>query len=133
MTSRRPASFSLRFVGLALLVSSLALMAACNNLTGYDNRVCTADARAGINVTVVDDATGAAIGNASGVARDGAYIEQLQAFNGNIFGAFEREGTYEVSVTAPGYQTWLRENVIVRADECHVIPVRLTARLVRAS
>jgi hypothetical protein len=81
----------------------------------------------------VDDATGAAIESPTGLARDGPFVEQLQSFGGQLSGAFEREGTYDVWVTAPGYQTWLRENVTVGADECHVIPVRLTARLVRAS
>jgi len=132
MTTRRPAS-SFRSASSSFLAASLLLVAACSNLTGYDKRVCTAEARAGINVTVVDDATGAAITSASGVVREGTFVEQLQSFGGQLSGAYEREGTYDVSVTAPGYQTWLRENVTVGADECHVIPVLLTARLVRAS
>ena len=118
---------------MAFLAVLLGIVAACNNVTGGGDRACTLEARAGINVTVVDDATGAGIGNPSGTAREGAFVEQLQGFNGQLAGAFEREGTYDVWVTAPGYQTWLRENVTVAADECHVIPVRLTARLVRAS
>jgi len=133
MMARRPPVFSLRSAVLALLAGSLSLAAACNNVTNGGDRACTLEARAGINVTVVDDATGAAITNGSGVAREGTFVEQLQSFGGQLGGAYEREGTYDVSVTAPGYQTWLREDVTVGADECHVIPVRLTARLVRAS
>ncbi|MEO5580406.1 MAG: PEGA domain-containing protein [Gemmatimonadaceae bacterium] len=43
--------------------------------------------------------------------------------------AYERAGTYTVTVTKPGYREWRRTGVQVGRDECHVITVPLTARL----
>ena len=110
-------------VGIAAL---LALsVAACK---GTSAPVCTLEARAGINLTVVDQA-GQPVTNAVAQAREGDYVEILQRTGpGILFGVFERKGDYDVSVTAPGFKEW-REDVEVEADECHVIPVRLTVRL----
>lgn len=110
----------------------LLALTACNGTTAP--RACTLEARAGINLTVVDSTTGQPISNASATAREGAFQETLQPSPSHeLFGLFERKGTYDVVVSAPDYQTWRAENVIVDADECHVIPVRLTARLAPAS
>jgi hypothetical protein len=109
----------------ALLVTVSAL--ACN---GTSAPVCTLEARAGINLTVVDDA-GQPVTNAIAQAREGSYVETLQSTGpGILFGVFEREGDYDVTVTAPGFKEWNRD-IEVDADECHVIPVRLTVELER--
>jgi hypothetical protein len=114
----------------ALVAALVAGAFATNCLNGESPMACTLEARAGINVAVVDAATGAAITNATVVAREGAFTETLTSFQaGEHFGVFEREGTYEVTNSAPGRQTWRADRVVVGADECHVIPVRLTARL----
>lgn len=118
MMTRRPAILALVIVALA-----------CNNTQAP---MCTLEARAGINVSVIDAATGAAVPNATGTVRDGAYTESLQSFQpGSLFGAFEREGIYDVTVSAPGYAAWQTEDIVVEADECHVIPVQIIARLSR--
>ncbi|MEO7083510.1 MAG: hypothetical protein ABI442_08170 [Gemmatimonadaceae bacterium] len=93
---------------------------------------CTANALAGIAVTTVDSATGSTL-TATGtvVFQDAPYFEKAIALPPTYFGAFERAGTYLVLVTLPGYQPWAASNVVVRAGPCHVVPVQLTARLVR--
>lgn len=116
---------------IGLFVGVLAL-AACNSTSSPP--ACTLEARAGINLTVLDDVTGQPVANATATAREGDFVETLQSFQaGELSGAYERQGRYEVTVSAPGHETWRVEDVVVEADECHVIPVRLTARLEPAS
>ncbi len=43
--------------------------------------------------------------------------------------AYERPGTYTVTVHANGYLDYERTGVVVTKDECHVIPVEVVARL----
>ena len=62
---------------------------------------------------------------------EGDYLESTIGIEDNsvLFGAPEREGTYTVSVARSGYHTWVRSNMVVTADECHVQTVSLTAEL----
>jgi hypothetical protein len=114
---------------LLAILAVLVLSIACNNTQAP---MCTLEARAGINVTALDATTGSLLASAAGTARENTYSETLQSFQpGSLFGAFEREGVYEVTVSAPGYETWRADEVIVSAGECHVIPAQLTARLSR--
>ena len=65
---------------------------------------CTAEARAGIVVRVPDAASHSAILTADVEAVDGTYLEHLVSNDdGTYAGAIEREGTYTVTVVAPGY------------------------------
>ncbi len=106
----------------------LFLAAACNQT---EPTVCTLEARAGLNLTVVDP-SGLPVASAVAQASEGEYREVLQRTGpGVLFGVFERKGTYDVKVTAPGYKDWETRDVEVRADECHVIPVRLTVEMDR--
>lgn len=41
--------------------------------------------------------------------------------------AYEKPGTYAVTVEQTGYRLWTRGNVPVTRDECHVQTVSLTA------
>jgi hypothetical protein len=102
--------------------------------------MCTAVAVAGINVQVLDDATGLGLSfnNLWARARDGNFTDSsmvaftIAANAPRVFGlAYERAGTYEVTVRASGYREWKQSNVVVTSDQCHVVPVRLTARLER--
>jgi hypothetical protein len=92
-------------------------------------RVCTAIAVDAMTVTVTDAANGERICDATVTAKDGAFSAQLQAFPAgpecSYSGPTERAGRYEVRVTRAGYEAAVRQDVIVTADECHVIPVRL--------
>ena len=95
-----------------------------------DQVVCTMEARSSISIAVLDAATGDSLGvTPTGTVRDGSFEEALQAFGSQLSGPFERKGTYDVTVTAPGYASWDTTGVVVTADECHVQTVQLTARL----
>ncbi|MFN2420581.1 MAG: carboxypeptidase-like regulatory domain-containing protein [Gemmatimonadota bacterium] len=116
----------IRLTPLTLVI--LVIVALACNGTRTDV-ACTLEARAGINVTVVDSLSGREVAG-SGIANEEAFADTLESFEpGQLFGVFERPGTYDVTVTAPGYRPWRVTGVTVRADECHVIPERLTARL----
>lgn len=106
--------------------------------------VCTTEARAGIVVTVVDSVTGDPPATATFVARSGAWADSslratlpgvgTQASELVWDTAWERPGTYDVTVRSPGYRDWIRTRVRVTAetDACHhVRTTRLTARLQR--
>lgn len=105
-----------------------------------DDLVCTTEARAAINLTVVDSLTGqpAAFTGLFARAVDGTYADSTTNFftnpgNGTVAAglAYERKGTYTVTVRAAGYQDWTKTGVNVTAGECHVNGAVLTARLVR--
>lgn len=104
--------------------------------------VCTTDLRYGIAVTVMDSSTGEPPSTASLVARTAAGTDHVgpqspvrAARNAAptlvLNAAPERAGTYDLTVRAPGYQTWHRTGVEVTKDECHVHTVLITARLQR--
>ena len=95
---------------------------------------CTEEARPGLSITVRDSLTGAAVANGvEVVAREGAWADTAQ---GSLLGSgvyslvYERAGVYDVTVSHPSYQVWVRAAVRVTEDECHVRTVLLVARLV---
>lgn len=95
--------------------------------------VCTMEARAGLNITVVDASNGKKLMDSiQVVAMDGVYTETLSAFDRNnpIFsGAYEREGNYTVVVSGARYKTVTKAGLNVTKDECHVIPQQVTIDL----
>lgn len=109
--------------------------------SGSTSPVCTSDVRPGLAVYVKDPLTSAGVASgASLVVREGSYKDSIAAPSGrpdldnsSLFAAAERIGTYEVSVTKPGYVAWAQSNVRVTANECHVNTVTLTALLQPAS
>ncbi len=64
-------------------------------------------------------------------ATDGDYIEELDPLaNTHTFeGAYERTGTYTITVTGEGYAPYVSDPIVVAADECHVITQQLTVNL----
>ncbi len=109
---------SSRFLWLLLGPTLLAVLPNCSS-----SKSCDASLHYSINVTVRDEATGERICNASVVAQDGQFQEALQcsaATDCTCFGVGERLGTYEVTVSAPGYQTAKKTVVVDDSDECHV-------------
>lgn len=97
--------------------------------------VCTADFRFGINATALDATTNANItSGAYMVVSGGSYRDSVSANpSGQLAAAGERAGTYTVTIGHPGYVSFTQSNVRVNRDECHVIPVKLEARLLRKS
>ncbi len=104
--------------------------------TGSLSIVCTMEARAGINLTIVDSLSGVAVAGPGAMrlaVTDGAFADSLRTVT--MFGlwgaAYERAGTYTATVDADGYLPWRRDGLIVPRGLCHVIPISVTARLVR--
>lgn len=127
----------MNFVG--CLYSILIGVTACS--AASTSPVCTQEFRPALMVYVKDSLTNA--GTASGaslVARDGDFKDSV-AFpagqpdlnNLNLSAAGERAGTYVVAVSKPGYATWIKSNVRVTKNACHVNTVQLTAALQPAS
>lgn len=117
---------------LLILVCILPLFTAshCNNDDDQVN--CTTEARAGLNITVKDAVTSAVITEeVTVVASEGAYEETLENTTGSgIFsGAWERSGTYVITISKPGYQTFTSGAVTVTEDVCHVIPQSRTFQI----
>ena len=114
-------------------VCSLALLAvgAVAQACSSPLVACNYNAFYGLTIVVTDSATGLPLGAPETIVavRDGAYTDSLEVFGNEFYGAVERGGTYSVNVQRVGYRVWLQNAVRVREDECHVIPVRLDARL----
>lgn len=117
---------------------ALALAAAVPGLACNDLPVmCTAIAVPGIQVDVRDSVTGLpATDGALGIARDGPYVDTLETLptagplpSPTMLGAWERRGTYDVTITKANYLTWSATGVHVTGDACHVTTLTLDANL----
>ena len=115
-----------------LFFFSLFLFLSCTS-SKINEIPCTQEARAGLNITVKDAVTNQILGTGITVtAKDGNYTETLEFFNADnpVFsGAWERQGTYMVTVSGIGYTTFVSETILVTADECHVITQQLQVAL----
>ncbi len=85
-----------------LLVAGLTLLAGCGQ-EGASGVVCTTIAEAGLSVRVSDARTGSAVCDATVTATEAGYSETLLPLDCRYLGAYERPGTYVVSVTAAGF------------------------------
>ncbi len=117
---------------LFLAYMPLLFTTSCNN--DDDAIVCTLEAKAGLNITVKDASTNAVLSDGVTVtAQDGTYTETLEQLPNNeipvFIGAWERAGTYVITISKEGYQTFTSEPIVVTADVCHVIPQVLTLNL----
>jgi hypothetical protein len=128
---RRGGPAEVKAWGLLLGALAAGAIAACDlPFTGS----CSTDFRYGIIVEVRDSVTGAAAAvDARLIVRDGTYADtsdQLPFTDPLILrAAGERGGRYDLTIQKAGYHEWTRAGVRVREDRCHVIPVRLEARL----
>lgn len=105
--------------------------------------ICTAEARAAVNLRIQDSASGAGIAAGTTVVlRDGAFVDSLSIpadrtdLNDqplSTMNTYERAGRYDITVRRNGYATWTRSGVVVTAGECHVNAVTVVARLQPAS
>ncbi len=123
---------SFREIVLAAFVT--VAVCACNDQGPANGRICTTEARAGIQVRVRDAVTNSPAAHGSVViAQDQAYADTLRGFFDSltVAGVYERPGVYTVSIKKAGYRDWQQANVVVTSDECHVITVSLDARLER--
>jgi len=123
-----------RFIaGGALTIAALTLMVGCYGGGPSEPIVCTDQFVYGLTVAVRDQVTTLPkADDATLTLREGAYEEIVtDSWDGTtLSGAGERAGTYSVTVEHAGYESWTRAGVEITADECHVIPVSLTAELI---
>jgi hypothetical protein len=127
-----------RSLGVLLLVVSLG---GCKRTTEPGLVVCDLNAVPGIVVDIYDAVSGVPVADsASGTVVDGTYSDSLRphAFDSSSMvlvaraAAYERAGTYLVSVQRAGYQQWTRSAVQVTKNVCHVNTVTLQADMNRA-
>ena len=86
--------------------------------------ICTLQFVYGVNATVTHADTGEVIEGATLTLTEGEYSETMQELSpGNYAGAGERAGSYTLTVEADGFDTQTIEDIVIDADECHVIPV----------
>ena len=116
---------------LFFLFSTFLVTTSCEDID--DRIVCTTQFVYGLNVIVLDSSTGNPIFQDIEVkAVDGTYQEILELVPGLEYafvGAGERAGTYVVSITKAGYQSYTSAPIVLTRDECHVIPQSLTVNL----
>ena len=117
---------------LFFLFSTLFFTSSCED--NDDNQIfCTDQFVYGLNVIVLDASTGNPIFQDIEVkAVDGTYLEILELVPSSEYafvGAGERAGTYVVTITKAGYQTYTSAPIVLTRDECHVIPQSLTVNL----
>ena len=92
--------------------------------------VCTSQPRPALAVMVTDSVTGAVIGGAAVIARDGAYRDSVSSrSNGYAVLAQSRAGRYDIDVRAAGYREWHAIAVRVTTDDCGPVMVTVAARL----
>jgi hypothetical protein len=108
---------------LLLLFAPFLIVTSCDD--DNDQIVCTQEVKAGLAVTVsLGSESSITADGVAVVATDGNYSENLSVINvvdRMFFGAWERAGTYIITVSKEGYQTYTSEPITVTADVCHVI------------
>jgi hypothetical protein len=116
---------------LLLAFTSFLLAMTCDD---DDEVYCTQEAKAGLNITVKNAVTNEFLTTGvTVIAQDGLYTETLEQFSNDQVAVFleacERLGTYNLTVSKEGYQTFTSEPIVVTEDVCHVIPEQLTVEL----
>jgi len=116
---------------LFVLCSPFLLASTCDD--DDDQIVCTQQFVYGLNVVVLDASTGNPLVEGVTVeATDGSYHETLELIPGLEYlfaGAGERVGTYTITITKEGFQTYISPQIVVTANVCHVNPQSLTVNL----
>ena len=122
------------FLSLKTVVSVFGLME-CEEFAA-EPIMCTKEMRPSIFITITDKDTGAKVTRSTITLQDGDYVETLTTTStgaggpaNQVSGAWERKGNYDIIVSNPNYLTWLRRNIPVTSDECHVHTVMVTANL----
>lgn len=108
------------------------LASACES-SDDDPIFCTQEVVPGLRIAVLDATNGQPlVENVEVRAVDGTYQETLEFLPGlehPFSGADERMGTYTLTVSKPGYQTYTSPPIVVTRDVCHVITQSLTVNL----
>jgi hypothetical protein len=104
--------------------------------SGKFTPVCLAYAAAGINLAVRDSIAGVAVSGPGAMrlhATNGTASDSLRSptLIASWATAWERPGTWTVSIDAEGYRPWQQSGLVVTKGLCHVRPIAVTARLQR--
>jgi len=111
---------------LILIVFVVCVACSLDEQETSDPVFCTLEARPGLKITV-NNATNndmLEVSKIRVVAKDGDYTETLSnnPETNVFFGAYERTGTYTITVSGEGYQTFISTTpIVVDKDICHVI------------
>jgi hypothetical protein len=111
---------------------AFAAVVAASGCAVIEPKACTADARAAVSVDVRDSVSNTPAGRGAVIfVRDGVYADtaRFTEYDGPYGVAYEREGTYTLTVEQVGYKPWTRSGLAVGRDDCHVKGVSLVARL----
>ena len=119
----------------ALLAAAALLgLAACDMLSGPV--ICPAIVPPSVIVTVQDSVTGANVTPGATVElRSGTFVTSEVGLEGwgSVSVGGNRTGTFTVTVSRTGYQTWTKTGVEVEEGPCGARTVQLTVRLKPAS
>jgi len=116
----------------ALLASGvMLLLVGCPSFP--DGVICTDIFVYGLNATLTDS-EGNPVTGATLTLSQGDFTETMMEWDaatspGVYVGAGERAGTYTLSIEGDGFDPATVNDIVVTADECHVIPVNLTVPL----
>lgn len=145
VTIVEPMQSSRRILRGILAASLLLATTGCELITG--STMCTTGLEPAVLVEVLDSTTLEPVrGGVRVIARDGALADTADTTDPVEFWlprgadrdtvvfspigvAYERPGTYDVAVEAPGFETWERTGVRVASGACGPETVELTARL----
>lgn len=115
------------------LIAALSFPALLSCSSPTEPVVCTAIAIASLSVTVREAATGTLVCDATVTATTDGRVHALERFTSETgcgyAGPYEVPGLFEIRATRGGYAPKTVGGVRVTADECHVIPVRVTVDL----
>lgn len=117
-----------RSMKLRLAAVGVLLLAGCGDLFGPE--ACTLEAQRALEIDVRDSETTSAVEEPTiRVSKDGRDEQVLPSGDGK-FVVWGGEGTYTVTVSSPGYDTWTEE-IRVGRDGCRILTRRITVELVR--
>ena len=87
-----------------------------------DDMPCTGPEVAGLDVVVTDSATGTSLttGVTVSVTQSG-FQADLPESGGHFLGLYDQEGSFTLTVTKAGYQTFTEDNVPVFKPGCHSV------------
>ncbi len=104
-------------------------LVACSS-SGDGSGSCTTVFKSGVRATLTDAATGRPIQGAVAMLEDGLFLEMMIEVTPGVYhGAYEREGTYDLTITVIGYLPHATNGIQVTHDGCHVRTQELSIAL----
>ena len=101
-----------------------------------EDYACLASVEPAIILEIRDSVSGAGrAASAVATVSDGGFSDTLYLLPPDLTdsayrqGPNERGGTYDLTISTPGYLTWTLNSIEVDENVCHVATVRLTAHL----